>query len=433
MLTQKIQRSRTANVGSNRRDSGAFGERSRLISGGNDISRSSDRHYNQSGSHHDHAQGFWPRTLEVAKLVLLSNYVNVLLIFVPLGIIAELVHWSPVVVFTLNFLAIIPLASLLSFATEELALEVGETLGGLLNASFGNAVELIVSVIALVRGELRIVQASMLGSILSNILLVLGMCFFAGGVYYKEQEFNMTAAQAMAGLMAVATSSLLLPAAFHLALPANTNLDTEVLFLSRGTAILMLIIYVLFLFFQLRTHAEFFKAAANEEAGDDEEQEQARISWVISAGLLVGLTVVVSFCADFLVGSIDSIVEQTGISKTFVGLILIPIVGNAAEHVTAVVCACKNKMDLAIGVSLGSSLQIAIFMTPFLVVLGWAIGQPLSLYFKSFETITMFVAVLVVNYTIQDGKSNWLEGAQLMGTYIIIALAFYIYPDSQAE
>lgn len=430
MLTQKIQRSRTAGVGSNRRDSGAFGERSRLIGGGGGDDRAATGRSN--GGHGGESQSMWGRTVEIAKLVILSNYVNVLLIFVPLGIIAELVHWSPVVVFTLNFLAIIPLASLLSFATEELALEVGETLGGLLNASFGNAVELIVSVIALVKGELRIVQASMLGSILSNILLVLGMCFFAGGVYYKEQEFNMTAAQAMAGLMAIATSSLLLPAAFHLALPANTNLDTEILFLSRGTAILMLIIYILFLFFQLRTHAEFFKAVANEES-DDEDHEEARISWVISAGLLVGLTVIVSFCADFLVGSIDSIVEETGISKTFVGLILIPIVGNAAEHVTAVVCACKNKMDLAIGVSLGSSLQIAIFMTPFLVVLGWAIGQPLSLYFKSFETITMFVAVLVVNYTIQDGKSNWLEGAQLMGTYIIIALAFYVYPDSQAE
>lgn len=266
------------------------------------------------------------------KVILFENYVNVLLVFVPLGVLAELLTWSPVARFTLNFLAIIPLASLLSFATEELALQVGESLGGLLNASFGNAVELIVSVIALTKGELRIVQASMLGSILSNILLVLGMCFAAGGFYYQEQEFNMTVAQTMSSLMAVGTSSLLLPAAFHLAVPTSRHLDDEILFLSRGTAIILLIIYGLYLFFQLKTHASFFQAA---EAGEGEE---AKISPWTAGAMLVVVTVVVAFCADFLVGSIDEIVEQTGISKTFVGLILIPIVGNAAEHVTAVIC-----------------------------------------------------------------------------------------------
>ncbi|CCG83433.1 Vacuolar calcium ion transporter [Taphrina deformans PYCC 5710] len=361
------------------------------------------------------------------RVIFFQNYVNVLLVFVPLGILAELLHWSPAARFTLNFFAIIPLASLLSFATEELALQVGQSLGGLLNASFGNAVELIVSVIALTKGELRIVQASMLGSILSNILLVLGMCFAAGGFYYQEQEFNMTVAQTMSSLMAVGTTSLLLPAAFHLAVPNSQNLDSEILFLSRGTAVILLVIYCLYLFFQLKTHASFFDEA------NENEDEEAKISPYTAGAMLVVVTVIVAFCADFLVGSIDEIVSETGISKTFVGLILIPIVGNAAEHVTAVVCSVNGKMDLAIGVSLGSAIQISIFMTPFLVVLGWAIGQPMTLYFKSFETITLFVAVLVVNYLLQDGKSNWLEGAQLMATYIIIAIAFYIYPDSVAE
>lgn len=365
--------------------------------------------------------------LHATKVILFQNYVNVLLVFVPLGVLAELLHWSPVARFTLNFFAIIPLAALLSFATEELALEVGETLGGLLNASFGNAVELIVSVIALTKGQLRIVQASMLGSILSNILLVLGMCFVAGGWFFQEQEFNMVAAQTMSSLMAVATSSLLLPAAFHLAVPDSKNLDSEILFLSRGTSIILLIIYALFLFFQLKTHHSFFETAAVE----GEETEKAQISAWTAAGLLVFITVLVSFCADFLVGSIDEIVEQTGISKTFVGLILIPIVGNAAEHVTAVIASIKGtNLNLAIGVSIGSALQIALFLTPFLVVLGWAMGQPLSLYFKSFETITLFVSVLVVNYLLQDGKSNWLEGTQLIAMYAIIAIAFFIYPDS---
>lgn len=387
-----------------RRTSEAPGERSHLL------------------GHGGQAQSFFQSFVHTTKLVLFQNYVNVLLIFVPLGVIADKLHWSPVARFTLNFLAIIPLASLLSFATEELALKIGETLGGLLNASFGNAVELIVSVIALSQGQLRIVQASMLGSILSNILLVLGMCFVAGGWFYQEQEFNMVAAQTMSSLMAVATSSLLLPAAFHLAVPDSKNLDSEILFLSRGTAIILLVIYALFLFFQLKTHHSFF------ENESEDEPEDAQISAWVAAGLLAGVTVLVSFCADFLVGSIDEIVEQTGINKTFVGLILIPIVGNAAEHVTAVVASIRgHNLNLAIGVSVGSALQIALFLTPFLVVLGWAIGQPLSLYFKGFETITLFVSVLVVNYLLQDGKSNWLEGAQLLAMYLIIAIAFFVY------
>lgn len=389
-------------------------ERSGLLSGSRDSSTHHGGDYIETFKHAIHA-------------IFFENYVNVLLIFVPLGILAELLGWSPVARFTLNFFAIIPLASLLSFATEELALQVGESLGGLLNASFGNAVELIVSVIALTRGEIRIVQASMLGSILSNVLLVLGMCFAAGGFYYQEQQFNMTVAQTMSALMAVGTSALLLPAAFHLAVPPSARLDDEILFLSRGTAIILLIVYALYLFFQLKTHASEFQAA------DDTGEEESKISPWTAGAMLVIITVLVSFCADFLVGSIDEIVEETGISKTFVGLILIPIVGNAAEHVTAVICSVKGRINLAIGVSLGSAIQISIFMTPFLVVLGWAIGQPMTLYFKSFETITMFVAVLIVNYLIQDGKSNWLEGVQLMAVYIIIAIAFYIYPDNVAE
>lgn len=379
------------------------------------------------GSTGDEGNGLVKNVKHATRVILFENYVNILLIFVPLGILAELLGWSPVARFSLNFFAIIPLASLLSFATEELALQVGESLGGLLNASFGNAVELIVSVIALTKGEIRIVQASMLGSILSNILLVLGMCFAAGGFYYQEQEFNMTVAQTMSSLMAVGTSALLLPAAFHLAVPTSDHLDAEILFLSRGTAIILLIIYALYLFFQLKTHASAFQAAG------DVEDEESKISPWTAGAMLVLVTVMVSFCADFLVGSIDEIVEETGISKTFVGLILIPIVGNAAEHVTAVICSIKGRINLAIGVSLGSAIQISIFMTPFLVILGWIIGQPMTLYFKSFETITMFVAVLIVNYLIQDGKSNWLEGAQLMAVYIIIAIAFYIYPDAVAE
>ncbi|BFZ60660.1 Vacuolar calcium ion transporter [Saitoella coloradoensis] len=367
------------------------------------------------------ARGWIQQALVTLKVILLSNYINVLLVFVPLGIVAGMLHWNSTLVFVLNFLAIIPLAALLGFATEELALSVGQTLGGLMNATFGNAVELIVSIVALLKGEIRIVQASMLGSILSNILLVLGMCFFAGGLRYQEQSFNMTVAQTMSSLMAVATASLLIPAAFRASVPSDET--TELLDLSRGVSIVLLVLYVLYLYFQLKTHADLY---SEQESEHDEHEEKTITAWT-AGGLLVVITLLVAFCAEFLVDSIDALVASSGISKTFVGLILIPIVGNAAEHVTSVTVAYKNKMDLAVGIAIGSSMQIALFMTPFLVILGWIVGQPMSLYFQTFETAVLFISVLIVNYLIQDGKSNWLEGALLMGVYAIISMAFFLY------
>ncbi|CAN6648260.1 vacuolar calcium ion transporter [Trichomonascus vanleenenianus] len=366
-----------------------------------------------------------PSLSKKIESIFLSSYVNALLVFVPIGIVSGVLEWSAAVTFTTNFLAIIPLAALLSFATEEISEKVGQTVGGLLNATFGNAVELIVSIVALTKGEIRIVQASMLGSILSNLLLVLGCCFVAGGYNRVQQSFNQTVAQTMSSLMALATSSLLIPAAFH----ATTGQEQDargILALSRGTAIVLLIIYVLYLYFQLKTHAAYFEERPNEEA---EENRETILSVLEALGLLLVVTVVVGFCADYLVDSIDSVVEETGMPKTFIGLILIPIVGNAAEHVTAVVVAMKDKMDLAIGVAVGSSMQIALFVTPFLVVLGWIIGQPMSLYFSTFETAVLFVAVFICNYLVLDGESNWLEGVMLLGTYTIVAIAFFFYPE----
>lgn len=358
----------------------------------------------------------------------MTNYVNVLLVFVPIGIVSGAANWSPVLQFVLNFIAIIPLASLLAFATEELAIPLGQTLGGLLNATFGNAVELIVSIIALRNGEIRIVQASMLGSILSNILLGLGCCFLAGGLRYREQNFNSTVASTMSSLMAVATASLIIPATLYSVLSESEHgkQDNSIDILSRGTAIILLIIYIAYLFFQLKSHADLFEDAEAQEG----EHEGPELLGPWSAGaVLVVVTLLVAVCAEYLVDSIDSIVEEAHISKTFIGLILIPIVGNAAEHVTAVIVAWKNKMDLAIGVAIGSSLQIAIFVTPFLVILGWVMGQPMTLHFETFETVAFFLASLVVILLIQDGKSNYLEGLLCLGMYFIIALAFYVLPD----
>ncbi|KAL5116362.1 Vacuolar membrane antiporter [Pleosporales sp. CAS-2024a] len=366
--------------------------------------------------------------MHLTYATLASNYANVLLVFVPIGIIAGAMHWNPTAVFILNFIAIIPLAALLSFATEELSAKLGQTLGGLMNATFGNAVELIVSIVALRDGEIRIVQSSMLGSILSNILLVLGCCFLAGGIREQERHFNTTVASTMSSLMAVASASLIIPATLYAVMRNDQKhdpaTDQNILVLSHGTAIIMLILYILYLYFQLYSHHNLFTNV--EDEGGEEPQI---LSPVAASVALVVITVMVAICAEFLVGSIDSIVESAHISKTFVGLVLIPIVGNAAEHVTAVIVAYKGKMDLAVNVAIGSSMQIALFVTPFLVLLGWAMHQPMTLHFEVFETIVFFISVLIVNYLIQDGKSNYLEGAMCIGIYAIIALAFYIYPD----
>ncbi|KAF2220903.1 Sodium/calcium exchanger protein-domain-containing protein [Elsinoe ampelina] len=385
----------------------------------------------------DRAYIKWPALiLHKTWQVLSSNYVNCLLVFVPAGIILGATGGNPTAVFVVNFFAIIPLAALLSFATEEISAKLGQTLGGLMNATFGNAVELIVSIVALRDGEIRIVQASMLGSILSNILLVLGCCFIAGGFRRQEQSFNSTVASTMSSLMAVASASLVIPATLYAALArSKSSTDDNILILSHGTAIILLILYVLYLVFQLKTHTELFDeetAADDGEEGEGEGEGQI-LSPYSATVVLVLITVLVSICADYLVGSIESIVTSTGISKTFIGLILIPIVGNAAEHVTAVVVAYKDKMDLAIGVAIGSSMQIALFVTPFLVLLGWAMGQPMTLHFQLFETVVFFLSVMVVNYLIQDGKSNYLEGAMCLGMYLILGIAFYVYPDDAGD
>ncbi|KAI9051508.1 hypothetical protein LZ554_004554 [Drepanopeziza brunnea f. sp. 'monogermtubi'] len=370
-----------------------------------------------------------------------NNYVNILLVFVPLGMVAGAMGWNPTVVFFLNFFAIVPLAAVLSFATEEISMKLGQTMGGLLNATFGNAVELIVSIVALKDGQIRIVQSSMLGSILSNMLLVLGCCFLAGGIHNSrtgtaqgiQQDFNSTVASTMSSLMTVAAASLIIPATLYAAMSRNIKPEIKernILILSHGTAIILLILYVLYLFFQLRTHASLFDAETpeDEEEEEEEEEEPQLTPWAAGCVLLV-VTIAVAICAEYLVGSIDALVETSGISKTFIGLILLPIVGNAAEHVTAIVVAVKDKMDLAMGVAIGSSMQIALLVTPALVLLGWAIGVNMTLHFETFETVVFFLSVLVVTYVINDGKSNWLEGSMLLGLYFIISLAFLVYPD----
>ncbi|KAN0120701.1 calcium/proton exchanger [Russula decolorans] len=397
-----------------------------------------------------------------------TSWLNVLLIFIPLSWIFHYVKLSNTLVFVFSFLAIVPLAKLLAFATDDLSLRFGQTLAGLLNATLGNAVELIVAIIALVKCELTVVQSSrehsfllcivrgLVGSILSNLLLVLGMCFFAGGTRFSEQGFGISAVQLNSSLLTLSVIAVLLPAAFHNAVQPTNGIDPltnqqeghDILSISHGVAIILLFIYLCYLVFQLFSHKNLYddnhgdvqqsvaypsNDARSLEAGSEGEgeiEEQPKMGMQTTVILLIVVTVLVAITAEFLVDSIDGLTSSGHISKGFVGLILLPIVGNAAEHVTAVTVSVKNKITLSLGVAVGSSIQIALFVIPFTVILGWILGKPLTLLFDPFESIVLFLAVLTVNYVVQDGKSNWLEGMILMCLYAIIAVTFWYYPVS---
>ncbi|KAF3184512.1 hypothetical protein TWF106_002966 [Orbilia oligospora] len=575
--------------------------------------------------------------------ILFHSWINILLVFVPIGIAVEIAHLDPTIVFAMNCIALVPLAGMLSYATESVAHRLGDTIGALMNVTFGNAVELIVF-IALAKDEISVVQASIIGSILSNLLLILGMSFLLGGLRFREQIYNSTVTQMSACLLSISALSLLLPTAFHASFSNADLADIATLRISRGTSVILLLIYIIYLLFQLRSHAYLYasipqhvideeshpgilhhlgssssssssssrrssmSSSSSSSSGgfarsirdrirrmshpdqegrnstrssaashpshpshpsspehdierrgrpiftsekpalpsfsysntagqdvaifDGEERQQnadgpsdhgnqesreenpeltkakhslramapklfsrsgaspsptpiaiapglvaeqirplarratslpPRLTEEVSARdmlpymiplnvsddslddskekqvisrtsaiiLLLGSTGLVAVCAEFMVSSIDSVIISTGISEAFVGLILLPIVGNAAEHVTAVTVAAKNKMDLAIGVAVGSSIQIALFVTPLVVLLGWILDKDMGLYFNIFETVALFTSCFVVNFLVLDGRSNYLEGALLCASYIIIAVAAFFYPNDE--
>ncbi|KAJ5111208.1 hypothetical protein N7532_001743 [Penicillium argentinense] len=379
------------------------------------------------------------------KVTLSDSYTSYLLPFVFLGIVAGRQHWNDSLVFVLNFLATLPLAALLSFATEELAKSVGQLLGGLVNATFGNAVEMIVclpffaasvyvqrlmwllqvGITAVSRGEMNIVQSSMVGSILSGSLLILGCCLTAGGLSKDTVAFNVDVSGILSSLMVVASASLIIPSILDSTTPPSWDaVHGSVLSLSRATSAVLLVFYLVYLYFQLKSHADLFVDDS------EEDEEEAKLDpWAASLVLILA-TLGVTFCSDYLVDSVDGFVEAWGVSRAFIGLIVVPVIGNAGEFNTAITAAMKNNMDLAIGVIVGSTLQIALFVSPFLVMCGWVIGQPMSLRYSTFETVVFFLSVIVMDCLIRGGRSNYYEGCLLIGTYLIIAIAFYIHPDS---
>ncbi|KAI9654613.1 MAG: hypothetical protein M1829_000899 [Trizodia sp. TS-e1964] len=367
------------------------------------------------------------------KATLNCSKANVLLLFIPLSIMGTARGWNPVAILTLSFFAMFPLAELLSWSTEQLSASTGQVIGGLLMAAFGNAVEMIVGINALRQNEFRIVQSSMVGSILSGTLLILGSCLFVAGCKEKEVKFNVDLTSIMSSLMIVAAASLVIPSASYFGDMRSNHLEPHsepgkeapyILALSHIAAIILLIFYCLYLFFQLKTHTDVFAESGQEEPAGSPELDPWAAGFV-----LVLSTIGVSVCSDHLIDSVDGSVEELGVSRAFIGLILVPIVGNAGEFVAAVKQAGKKNIDFALGLIVGSTLQIALFVTPFLVIFGWIIGKPMSLRFDTFQTTVLCMSVIVVNCLVRDGRSNFFEGFLLLATYFIVAIAFYVHPN----
>jgi len=349
---------------------------------------------------------------------------NWLLIFVPFAVGLEIFSpGSHTWIFLASCLAIIPLAGWLGHATEELANHTGEGVGGLLNATFGNAAELIIAMMALHKGLYPVVKASLTGSIIGNILLVMGVAVLSGGIRYKHQKFNATAARAQATLLTLAAIAMIMPAAFHyLAGPGGYTREND---LSLEISVVLLLGYGAHLVFSLHTHKQLF---TGEPIADAEET-----SWSIkkSIMILLGATALIAWVSEILVGSVEEAASAFGMTRVFLGVIIVAVVGNAAEHSTAVMMAMKNRMELSIGIAIGSSLQIALFVAPVLVMLSHFIGpRPMDLVFSPAEVLAVFLAVLITGQIASDGESNWLQGVLLLAVYLILALVFFFLPEA---
>ncbi|KAM4102503.1 hypothetical protein ACJW30_06G005300 [Castanea mollissima] len=366
------------------------------------------------------------------KIVVFSNKLNLLIPFGPLAILVKKLNGGHAWVFFLSLLGITPLAERLGYATEQLAFFTGPTVGGLLNATFGNATELIISIYALKSGMVRVVQLSLLGSILSNMLLVLGCAFFCGGlVFHKEQRFTKETAVVNSGLLLMAVMGLLFPAVLHYTHTEVHSGQSE-LALSRFSSCVMLVAYAAYLFFQLKSHRNLYEAL-NEDGSSIEEgsndDESAEISKWESIIWLFIMTTWISILSEYLVHAIEGTSIAWNLPLTFISVILLPIVGNAAEHASAIMFAMKDKLDISLGVAIGSSTQISMFGIPFSVVVGWMMGQRMDLNFQLFETATLFITVLVVAFMLQEGTSNYFKGLMLILCYLIVAASFFVHED----
>ncbi len=352
-----------------------------------------------------------------------------LLVFVPVALALRFVPpWhNATALFICSAIAIIPVAGWIGHATEALAARVGEGLGGLLNATFGNAAELIIAGIALSKGLTSVVKASITGSIIGNVLLVLGLSILAGGTKYREQRFNRTAARTSVISLSLAAIALIIPTVFHYAAnisPAGWSPAQEQR-LSLAISVVLFLTYICVLGFSLKTHKHFFQGGQPDM--DDSGKTWSRAK---ATTILVIATAVVAALSEFLVGTIESVRTSLGITEVFVGVIVVAIVGNAAEHSTAVVMAMKNKMDLSVGIAIGSSLQIALFVAPLLVFLSYFFGRPMNLEFSLPEIFAVVASVYILFQISGDGETNWIEGIQLLSVYLILGILFFYLPEA---
>ena len=361
-----------------------------------------------------------------------ENKLNVLLLAVPITCYFAYIEHNESMAFFASLVAIMPLAFLMGRATEEIALYTSESLGGLLNATFGNAAEMIIALLAIYAASqaasgsdtetlmIGLVQASLIGSILGNLLLVMGLAFLWGGINYSEQKFSDSQVSSNGSLMLLAMIVLIIPTVFNSTV-GGTEGQEGVEQLSHIAAIVLLLLYGLFLYFQFKSHVDLFATETHHHEAPEMTKKDAII-------LLVVATILVSWMAEILVHSVEYAADDMGLPHLFIGVILLPLFGNAAEHFTAVVVAGKDKMDLSFAISMGSSTQIAVFVAPVMILVAWAMNVPLTFEFGMLETVAAFLSVLIVNVIAADGKSNWLEGALLLGTYIVLGAAFLVHP-----
>ena len=378
-----------------------------------------------------------PAPHPLRTLVASGHLLDGLLLLLPLAVLGHHRHWPGAVVFACAALAIVPLAGTMGRATEALAHRFGAGAGGLLNATFGNAAELILALVALRRGLDDIVKASLTGSILGNSLLVLGLAFFAGGRGRDRQTFDRTAASMGATLLALAAVGLVIPALYHTVATgavarATLTAAQEALRerdLSFEIAVVLFAAYALSLVFTLGTHRHLYAGAAATPTARPAAAPSGRTGTWGPALTLLATTVLVAWMSELLVGAVDEASRALGLTPVFVGVIVVAVVGNAAEHSTAVLVALRDQMDLALNVAVGSSIQIALFVAPLLVFLSPLLGRgPMDLIFTPFEVVSVAIAVAAVNLVSQDGESNWLEGVLLVAVYVVLGMAFYFLP-----
>jgi Ca2+:H+ antiporter len=352
------------------------------------------------------------------------RWLNLLLLFVPVAIALDLLHFSPLAIFIASALAIAPLASVLGESTGTLAAYCGPAVGGILSATMGNATEMIIAFFALRAGHINVVKASLSGSIIGNLLLVLGLSLVVGGSRHTVQRFSRTTSSMNSTTLMIAVAALVMPAVFNLTLFGTLqHRDISLEHLSLWTSGVLILLYVLNMLFVFKTHRSSFQAAQEQE----NDTPQASRSQTIFALALA--TVLIAVMSEVLVGQIGPVTKALGMTELFVGVIVVALVGNAAENSTAIMMARRNKVELSMAITTGASTQIALFVAPVLVFLSFAIGHPMTLVFNGFEIAAIVLSVLIVEMISSDGETNWFEGAQLLAVYAIVAVAFYFVPE----